>query len=99
MRAIDGRDLDSAVRGLQSVELREKDFPWLNDIVLVHTARSFWKAGRIDDETIEREKFLSRQQMLFEPDHAYGFAFLDYQEQLLPLYQKTKGEQGSGGNA
>lgn len=99
LRAVDGRDPDSTIRGLQSVELGENDFPWLSDVVLIHAARSYWKAGQTDEEATAREQFLSRQQMLFEPDHAYGFAFLDYQEQLRPLYQKTKGEQDSGGNA
>lgn len=98
LRAVDGNDPDAAIAALQNVTLGQDDFPWLSDIILGHMARAYWKAGKGDAEAVERAKFLKRQAMLFEPDHAYAFAFLDYQEQLRPLYQRTKGEQGGAAN-
>lgn len=98
LRAVDAADPEAAVAALQSIELAEKDFPWLRDVILVHTARCHWKAGRTEEEAVERARFLNRQKLLFEPDHAFSFAFLDYQEELRPSYQSTRGEQGGAGN-
>jgi hypothetical protein len=98
LKAVNGIDPDAAVAALQSIELAESDFPWLRDVILLHTARCYWRAGRPDEETVERARFLDRQKLLFEPDHAFGFAFLDYQEELRPVYQSTRGEQGGAGN-
>lgn len=98
LRAVADNGSDAAIALLQDVALGHNDFPWLNDVILIHRARTYWKAGKGDAEAAERAKFLERQKMLFEPDHAYGFSFLDYQEQLRPLYQRAKGEQGGAAN-
>jgi hypothetical protein len=98
LSAVQSVDTDSAIAHLNGVKLTNNDFPWLADVVLVHKARLFWKAAQDASEAIERSRFLERQRVLFEPDHAYSFAFLDYQEQLRPLYQATKREQGGADN-
>jgi hypothetical protein len=98
LRAVQACDAASAVAQLDGVKLANNDFPWLADIVLIHKARLAWKTGQRGAEAAERSRFMERQKMLFEPDHAYGFAFLDYQEELRPLYQSTRGEQSGVGN-
>jgi tetratricopeptide (TPR) repeat protein len=87
LRATKSSDTASAIAELESIALAENDFPWLRDIALVHKARLYWKTGS-EDEAVTRSQFMSKQRMLFEPDHAYAFGFLDYQERLRPLYQK-----------
>lgn len=88
LRAVDSEDPETAITALHDVILADNDFPWLRDVILIHTARTLWKGGRAD--AAERSKFLERQRLLFEPDHAFGFAFLDYQEELRSIYQSTK---------
>ncbi|MEN9575908.1 MAG: hypothetical protein RL514_3763 [Verrucomicrobiota bacterium] len=89
--AVQSGDTESAVAQLDGVKLTGNDFQWLADIARIHKARLFWKAGQESSEAMERSRFLERQRMLFEPDNAYGFVFLDYQEQLRPLYQLLRG--------
>jgi hypothetical protein len=87
LRVAQTSDTASALAQLAGIELVENDFPWLRDIALVHKARVFWKAGSEDLEGVARSQFMAKQKLLFEPDHAYAFAFLDYQERLRSLYQ------------
>lgn len=87
LRVAQSSDTSSSLAQLAGIELVENDFPWLSDIALVHKARLFWKAGREDLEGAARSQFMAKQKLLFEPDHAYAFAFLDYQERLLSRYQ------------
>jgi len=89
LRAAQSSDTASAIAQLEGIALAENDFPWLSDIALVHKARVFWKAGSENLEAIARSQFMAKQRMLFEPDHAYAFAFLDYQEHLRPRYQQA----------
>lgn len=95
LQAVGIHEPDTAISLLQNVTLADNDFPWLKDIILIHTARCHWKAGRTAEETALRSKFLERQKMLFEPDHALNFSFLDYQETLRPLYQTSRKANGS----
>lgn len=94
LNAVDGRDPDAAIASLQGVALAGNDFPWLKDVVLIHTARCHRKAGRTEEEAAARATFLEHRKMLFEPDHAFAFAFLDYQEELRPVYQSTRAKSG-----
>jgi hypothetical protein len=87
LRTAQSTDTASAIAQLENIQLAENDFPWLRDVALVHKARLFWRAGNEDLEAISRSQFMAKQRMLFEPDHAYAFAFLDYQERLRPRYQ------------
>lgn len=95
LRVVDGPDPEAAIAVLQNVSLKDNDFPWLKDVISIHTARSHWKSGRTDEEAAERARFLESQKMLFEPDHAFNFAFLDYQEVLRSYYQSTKDGKGA----
>lgn len=95
LNAVIRSDADAAIAELQHVTLADNDFPWLKDVMLVHIARSYWKAGRHDEESAERTSFLEHQKMLFEPDHAFNFAFLDYQDELRKIYQSKAFAKGS----
>jgi hypothetical protein len=87
LQALSNRDPVQVAAILDAVAFESHDFPWLSDVVLVHRARSFWVAGNSAAEKPPRDSFLAKQKLLFEPDHAANFAFLDYQETLKPLYQ------------
>ena len=69
----------------------DRDFPWLEDIRLLakaEAARRFGD-GRLEAELLE--EFFPRQRLLFEPDHAFRFGFIAYQELLKPRYRAGHG--------
>jgi hypothetical protein len=74
---------------LNDVQLGESDFPWLSDIVLLAkcAAASRWNDPSEGPLTAE---FCKRQPLLFEPDHAFNFRLLGYQEKLKARYQENK---------
>jgi tetratricopeptide (TPR) repeat protein len=74
---------------LESVKLAEDDFPWLNDILLLARCEA---AHRFDPKAEAElvDRFLLRQQLLFEPDNAVNFRLLEYQELLKPIYQARR---------
>jgi hypothetical protein len=43
-----------------------------------------------DREQAALSEFLPRQALLFEPNHAFTFGFIDYQETLKPRYQSHR---------
>jgi len=43
-----------------------------------------------DREQAALSEFWPRQAMLFEPNHAFNFGFIDYQETLKPRYQSQR---------
>jgi hypothetical protein len=43
-----------------------------------------------DREEAALSEFWPRQALLFEPNHAFHFGFLDYQETLKPHYQSHR---------
>jgi hypothetical protein len=90
LSAVASNNTAATIAQLEGINLAENDFPWLSDVALVHKARAYWKSGSTEPERIARSQFMARQRMLFEPDHAYAFAFLDYQEQLRPAYQQAR---------
>jgi hypothetical protein len=87
LRVAQSTDTASGLSQLADIDLAENDFPWLSDVALIHKARLLWKAGNENLEAPTRLQFMAKQKLLFEPDHAYAFAFLDYQERLRPRYQ------------
>lgn len=72
---------------LDSVELKENDFPWLADIRTLAKAEIAHRFSQSDVERHRVEEFMVRQAMLFEPDIALNFYLLRYQEHLKPRYQ------------
>jgi len=83
-------DLAEAGRALGSVVLGEHDFPWLDDMRLLAECELVRRAGDSAREAELQARFLERQPLLFEPDHALHFNLLAYQESLKPLYQQTR---------
>jgi hypothetical protein len=84
------QDFSSAENVIGNVELKPNDFPWLEDVRTILLAKMCHKHGRLETESQLKRKFLERQRMLFEPDHAVSFWLLDYQEVLKSEYVKTK---------
>ena len=80
-------DSGAAIAILDAVHIAPNDFPWLPDIVVVHKAWAYARAQEIQSEKAEVERFMAKQKLLFEPDHAVSFAFLPYQETLKSRYQ------------
>ena len=83
-------DPAAAVRLLDSVEFKENDFRWLEDMRILARCEL---ANRVEDEAREAElraAFFKRQPMLFEPDNAINFNLLTYQEKLKKQYQKAR---------
>ena len=80
-------NLGQALTALEEVRLDTNDFPWLVDVLTIHRAWAHQRAGDAEGEDAEVERFLARQPLLFEPDHAVSFGFLPYQETLKPRYQ------------
>ena len=82
------RELNPAL--LTHVVVDERDFPWLEDVLLIHRAR----IANISNDNLKEsqlvDKFFERQPMLFEPDHASTFAFVHYQETLKDRYQASR---------
>lgn len=95
LRAVTLDDVGQAAECLRTVTLTDKDFKWLADVILIHQARLAEKAGDTEREATLVSEFMSRRPLLFEPDHAVNFAFLDYQEKLKTKYRELrKAEQG-----
>lgn len=72
---------------LDSVEIKENDFPWLADIRTLGKAEIAHRFSEPDVEKQRANEFMARQPMLFEPDIALNFHLLRYQERLKPRYQ------------
>jgi hypothetical protein len=75
---------------LAAVELTATDHAWLADIRTLARAELFHRFGMLDREQAELSEFWPRQAMLFEPNHAFNFGFIDYQETLKPQYQSQR---------
>ncbi len=76
---------EAALSHIDAIELGKEDFPWLEDIRLLAKAKIAFKFKAEELEDDYRRKFLSKQRLLFEPDHAISFGLLDYQEHLKPM--------------
>jgi tetratricopeptide (TPR) repeat protein len=84
-------NIGDALAALEEVRPGANDFPWLVDVLTIHKAWAYKRMGDTASEAAEVERFLARQPMLLEPDHAVSFAFLPYQETLKPRYQGNTG--------
>jgi hypothetical protein len=80
----------AAEKSISSVQLNQKDFPWLEDVRTILLAKLNHKHGHFEDEAKLKTAFLQKQKLLFEPDHAVSFSLLEYQELLKQDYQKGK---------
>ena len=92
--AQEANDYYEAFRILDSVALAENDFPWLDDIRLLAKCEQAHKVHNTEQETVFSTRFLTRQPLLFEPDHAVNFNLIDYQENLKDEYRKTRQRNG-----
>ncbi|MBI2441156.1 MAG: hypothetical protein HYV35_07290 [Lentisphaerae bacterium] len=93
LRALTLADPAQAEECLAEVAFADNDFKWLADVILIHRARLAEKTGETEREAALVAEFFSRQPLLFEPDHAVNFAFLDYQEKLKRKYRELKKAQ------
>jgi len=80
---------DAAFEHLHNIEIAQNDFPWLSDMLLLgqcEVANRFNlpNANELGDE------FVRRQALLFEPNHAFNFRMLAYQETLKPRFQRLR---------
>ena len=82
-------NIGNALATLEYVSLEANDFPWLDDVLTICRAWAHNRAKNTTSETAEVNRFLARQRLLFEPDHAVAFAFLPYQETMKPKYQNS----------
>jgi hypothetical protein len=85
---------EEAQRILHEVALTAQDFPWLEDVRTLTIAARAHHFGLEAAERSQREAFLERQPMLFEPDHAVNFLLLPYQEHLKPAARRGLGMAG-----
>ncbi|HJX66359.1 MAG TPA: hypothetical protein VJ860_20680 [Polyangia bacterium] len=79
---------DAAV-ALNDVKLGPGDFPWLSDMVLLARCAAASRWGDPREESLAAEFFL-KQPLLFEPDHAFNFRLLGYQEKLKARYRQNR---------
>jgi hypothetical protein len=75
---------------LDAVRLTPADHPWLADIRTLAKAELYHRFEMPDREQEALVEFWPRQPMLFEPNHAFHFGFIDYQETLKPHYQSHR---------
>lgn len=74
---------------LSSVKFSGKDFPWLQDILLLGTCEAAHRCEPSAEPELVQQ-FFNRQRFLFEPHHAVNFRLLAYQELLRPVYQTRR---------
>jgi hypothetical protein len=79
-----------AESALAEVKLTEKDHRWLEDIRTLAKAEVAHRFGQANTEQEHIAAFLQRQPMLFEPDIAFNFHLLQYQESLKPHYRRLR---------
>ena len=80
----------AALTELDAVHLTPDDHAWLADIRTLARAEQFRRFQLPDREQAALAEFWPRQALLFEPNHAFNFGFLDYQETLKPHYQSHR---------
>ena len=91
LESFNRKSYPEALDVLDTVRLSKNDFPWLEDMRVLAKAEA---AHRFEDTEAENKWlgiFLSKQAMLFEPDHAVSFGLLKYQELLKPRVAVVKG--------
>ena len=63
------------------------DFPWLNDMRLLAKCSLANRLGDVEKENKLKIEFLTKQSLLFEPEHIFNFRLIFYQEKLKKEYQ------------
>lgn len=82
--------VEAALAELDAVQLASNDHAWLEDIKTLARAELFHRFENREGEEAALAQFWPRQAMLFEPNHAFYFGFVDYQELLKPHYQSQR---------
>jgi tetratricopeptide (TPR) repeat protein len=72
---------------LDTVQLGPDDHAWLADIRTLARAEAAHRLGDRPEEEAALAEFWPKQGLLFEPNHAFNFGFLAYQETLKPTYR------------
>ncbi len=90
IRSVKVEEVNGAIAVLDSVELADNDFPWLDDMRLLAHCRLAHLSGDADREKQLQDAFLARQPLLFEPEHMFNFRLLSYQERLKARYREAK---------
>lgn len=90
LRARGATTVEVALAELDTVRLTPDDHPWLADIRTLARAELFRRFDMPDREQSALSEFWPRQGLLFEPNHAFNFGFIDYQERLKPHYQSQR---------
>lgn len=83
-KSFDMDTFQASISIIDSVQLNENDFPWLEDIRVLAKAKVASKFGEKQAENEFQNHFLAKQSLLFEPDHAVSFGLIEYQEKLKP---------------
>lgn len=79
-----------------SVTVGDADFPWLRDVRTVALAALANALGDSDAENALQRDFVEHQPYLFEPNHAFDFRLLSYQERLKTGYQENRRRRAAG---
>ena len=82
--------VEAAIAELDAVRLTASDHAWLEDIRTLARAEAYRRFTMQDREQAELAKFWLHQALLFEPNHAFDFGLIDYQETLKPYYQSQR---------
>ena len=90
LRSRGAMTVEAALADLAAVQLATADHAWLEDIRTLARAELFHRFDMRDREQAALSEFWPRQAMLFEPNHAFNFGLIDYQETLKPRYQSHR---------
>jgi hypothetical protein len=75
---------------LTAVTLGENEFRWLEDVRMAGLAALAARRGDLSRFHELANEFMARQPMLFEPDHAFNFRILAFQETMKSRYHDTR---------
>jgi tetratricopeptide (TPR) repeat protein len=90
LRCRAARTVEAALAELDAVRLTPDDHAWLEDVRTLARAELFHRFQMADREQAALSEFWPRQAMLFEPNHAFNFGLIEYQERLKPHYQSQR---------
>lgn len=90
---IEALEIDEPAAGqrrLQAVTITPHDSPWLQDVRTLALAALANSLGDSESENTLLQNFRTNQPLLLEPDHAFNFRLLAYQEKLKITYQNNR---------
>jgi tetratricopeptide (TPR) repeat protein len=90
LRSRGATSVEVALAELAAVQLTPDDHAWLEDIRTLARAELYHRFEMPDREQAALSEFLRHQPLLFEPNHAFYFGLIDYQETLKPHYQSQR---------